>query len=190
MTGLTYFKRYRMEMDLRGSLPPLAELPEGYFFIPWDDGLISRHAEVKFQAFRGELDADVFPSLCTIEGCVKLMETIRHRPGFLPGATWLLAHGIDYCGTIQGLRDASGWGAIQNVGIVTDHRGRGLGRLLLLKALYGFKSAGVAKAVLEVTARNHGALQLYRRVGFQCRQTVYKPIAADLAPVAEPMLVR
>lgn len=190
MTGLTFYKRFRMEMDLRGSLPPLAEPPDGYFLIPWDDGLLPRHAEVKFASFRDELDCDVFPSLCSIEGCVKLMESIRHRSGFLPGATWLVAKGIDYCGTIQGVRDSYGMGAIQNIGVVPEHRGRGLGKQLLLKALYGFKSAGVHRAILEVTARNSGALQLYRQIGFQCKRTVYKPMAVDPVQVAEPMLVR
>lgn len=190
MTGLTFYKRFRMEMDLRGSLPPLVEPPDGYFLIPWDDGLLPRHAEVKFASFRDELDCDVFPSLCSIEGCVKLMESIRHRSGFLPGATWLVAKGIDYCGTIQGVRDSYGMGTIQNIGVVPDHRGRGLGKQLLLRALYGFKSAGVHRAILEVTARNSGALQLYRQVGFQCRKTVYKPMAVDPVQVAEPMLVR
>jgi ribosomal protein S18 acetylase RimI-like enzyme len=190
MTGLTYFKRFRMEMDLRGSLPPLPELPEGYFALPWDDGLLGRHAEVKYHSFREELDGDVFPNLCNIEGCVKLMETIRHRSGFLPGATWLLAYGIDYCGTIQGVRDSYGLGAIQNIGVTPEHRHKGLGKQLLLRALHGFKAAGVFRAILEVTARNSSALQLYRRVGFQCKQTVYKPIAVDPVQVAEPMLVR
>lgn len=190
MFGLTYFKRYRMEIELRGALPPIPELPDGFFFLPWDDGLLARHAEVKYHAFAEELDTTVFPSLGSRDGCLQLMEAIRFRAGFLPGATWLIASGLDYCGTIQGVRDASGVGAIQNVGVVPEHRGRGLASALLTQALHGFKLAGVHKAMLEVTARNSAALDLYRRLGFRARRTVYKPIQLEIPAVADPVMAR
>src|SRR5262245_56996740 len=112
MTGLTYFKRFRMELDLRTALPAVPKLPEDYYFIPWADGLLQRHAEAKWQAFRDEIDTAVFPSLADQPGCVQLMEAIRYRVGFCPGATWLLARRLEYCGTIQGVRDQNGHGAI------------------------------------------------------------------------------
>src|SRR5947209_262067 len=118
MTGLTYFKRYRMEMDLRQALPREPEMPFGYFFMPWDDGLLFRHADVKHAAFRDETDSALFPSFSSVEGCRKLMEAIRYRHGFVPGATWLIAHGPDCIGTVQGVRDREGVGAIQNVGVI------------------------------------------------------------------------
>jgi ribosomal protein S18 acetylase RimI-like enzyme len=185
MTGLTYFKRFRMERDLRADLPPLAEPPEGYFLLPWDDGLMARHAEVKHLSFREEMDSTLFASLATLEGCQRLMEAIRYRSAFVPGATWLAACGPDYCGTIQAVRDAAGCGAIQNIGVTPGHRGRGLGTVLILHALHGFRSAGIARAVLEVTARNSMAIELYRRLGFQCRRTIYKPVLGAAEPVAE-----
>jgi hypothetical protein len=185
MTGLTYFKRYRMELDLRPALPAEPVLPAGYFFIPWDDGLLERHAEVKFAAFRDEMDTAVFPSLATAEGCRRLMEAIRYRAGFVAGACWLAARGTEYCGTIQGIRDHLGNGAIQNVGVVPHHRGRGLGTALIVQALHGFRAAGLRTAALEVTARNTEAIALYRRLGFRARRTVYKPALAAPDAVAE-----
>ena len=64
----------------------------------------------------------------------------------------------------------------QNIGIVPEHRGRGLGSLLLLKALQGFQRARLQKAFLEVTAQNSGAIKLYRRLGFLKARTVYKVV--------------
>src|SRR4051812_12319774 len=131
MTGLTYCKRYRMELDLQSVLPPAPTLSDDFYFIPWDDGLIRRHAEVKFAAFQGEFDSGVFPSLGSRDGCFRLMEAIRYRTGFVPGATWLVARGTDYCGTVQGVRDGFGVGAIQNLGVVPEYRGRGLAAALM-----------------------------------------------------------
>jgi ribosomal protein S18 acetylase RimI-like enzyme len=186
MTDLRYFKRYRMERDFGPPLPPVPPLPDAYFWLPWDDALIDAHASAKFASFHTEIDAQVFPSLGSPTGCGQLMRAIRLKPGFLPGATWLLACGHEYCGTVQGVRERSGWGAIQNLGVAPAHRGRGLGEALMLQALHGFRLAGLPGAFLEVTAQNDAAVRLYRRLGFRCRKTVYKAVeSATYALVAE-----
>ncbi len=182
--GLTYFKRYRMELDLARPLFPVPQLPSGYALYPWDDALIDSHAEAKYQSFCLELDANVFPCLGEREGCRRLMREIVSREGFIGEATWLLATTLDggsptYCGTVQGVRDANGYGAIQNLGITASHRGRGLGTILLHASLDGFRRAGLRRAFLEVTAQNTGAVQLYQRLGFLRIKTVYK--AAEVA---------
>ena len=48
----------------------------------------------------------------------------------------------------------------------------------MLKALEGFKRAGLVRAYLEVTSQNDGAIRLYRRLGFSKVRTVYKVIEA------------
>ena len=174
----TYIKRYRMELPLR-DLPPVPELPRGFAWLGWRDDLLDAHAEVKFACFRDELDAFVFPSLGHRAGCGDLMWNIASRATFVPEATWLLASPFGACATVQGLRDKYA-GAIQNLGVTPDHRGRGLGQLLLLKALHGFRRAGLRAAYLEVTASNVPAVRLYRRFGFRATRTIYKAVA--LAP--------
>jgi hypothetical protein len=149
--------------------------------VPWDDSLIACHAEIKFRSFLDEIDATVFPSLGDRNGCYRLMSEIRRRSGFVPEATWLIGCPAGYCGTIQGVRERTGHGAIQNLGVVPEYRGRGLGSALLLQALSGFSRAGLGRAILEVTAQNDAAVRLYRRLGFRHRKTTYKavdPIAA------------
>lgn len=184
--AVTYFKRYRMECDL-ARLFREPELPSSYVLLNWDESLLLAHAETKYQCFRMELDANVFPCLGDREGCRRLMGEITRRHGFLQSATWLLqwrgqrSDEYEYCGTIQGIIDADGIGSIQNLGIVPGHRGRGLGSCLMFRALVGFRQMGLRRATLEVTAQNSGAIRLYHRLGFRTIKTVYK--AADLACV-------
>jgi ribosomal protein S18 acetylase RimI-like enzyme len=186
MTPIRYFKRYRMELDLTQPLPPVPSLPDGYYWLPWDDSLVAAHARAKHASFNAEIDSQVFPSLATEDGCAQLMRAIRLKPGFLPGATWLLASGADYCGTVQGVRERTGKGAIQNLGVAAGHRGNGLGTALLLQALHGFRRACLPTAVLEVTVENEAAVRIYRRLGFRCRKTVYKTVeSAIFALIAE-----
>lgn len=181
--GMTYFRRFRMEINLRSPIFTPPSLPRDYQLVEWSSGLVDAHAEAKFHSFCYEIDANVFPCLGEREGCLRLMREIAKRDGFLEEATWLLVceHGPDefeYCGTVQGVRD-SDYGAIQNLGITMSHRGRGLGTHLLHRALRGFQEAGLQKAYLEVTAQNTGAVKLYHRLGFRRAKTVYK--AADVA---------
>lgn len=177
---LSYFKRYRMEIDLVAPLPPTPELPADLRWIAWDDSLLAAHAEVKAACFADEIDSVVFPNLGSCDGCLRLMREIRHKSGFRPQATWLLAAGDEYVGTIQGVAERFGVGAIQNLGIIPAHRGRGLGTALLLQALHGFRQTGLALARLEVTAENASAIRLYRRLGFRFKKTLYK-VADPLA---------
>lgn len=184
-----YFKRFRMEADLT-VLPGSQPLPSGYRFVPWNEALVDVHARTKFRAFRDELDAIVFPCLGDLVGCRRLMHEIRGKSGFLPAATWLIACGsapesLQWCGTIQGVAERGGIGMIQNVGVVPGHRGLGLGRCLVERALAGFRMHGLCRGALEVTVDNTRAVRLYQRLGFRRRRTVYK-VVESIAP--EPAL--
>jgi len=182
VTSVCYFKRYKMEVDLNAL--PAPELPAGFRFVGWHEALIEAHAEVLFASFHQEIDSVVFPSLGDRNGCTCLITEISRRWGFVPGATWLLEGPAGPCGTVQGARERSGLGAIQNVGVAPPYRGRGLGQALVLRALHGFYAAGFGQAQLEVTAQNDGAIRLYRRLGFHCRKTLYKAVPDPRASCA------
>lgn len=184
MTRTVYFKRYRMERDL-GSVPSVTPLPTGFTWVPWCDELLETHAHVKAWAFAGELDATVFPSLSHVDGCQALMRAIRGKWGFRPEATWLIVGPLGYCGTVQGLTGRLRCGEIQNLGVMPDYRGMGLGQALLLKALNGFAEVGLRRASLEVTANNELAVRMYRRLGFRCYKTVYRAVELNEGPPDE-----
>jgi ribosomal protein S18 acetylase RimI-like enzyme len=183
--SVSYFKRYRMELDLRGRLFHPVPVPAGYRLLPWSPELLQAHAEAKYLSFHGEIDADVFACLGELPSCHRLMEEISQREGFLPEATWLAeyVHGdrshVEYCGTIQGIRATSRLGGIQNVGVTPSHRGRGVGTALLTAAMAGFQHIGLQRAYLEVTAQNERAVRLYKLFGFRRTKTLYK--AVDMA---------
>lgn len=201
MRKYIYFKRYRMEVDLRRSPPGIAgsesmvrpaTLPPGLQWIPWHGSLRDIHAEVKAQSFHDEMDATVFPCLGSLSGCRDLMAAIANKPGFCPAATWLVADTathpdspLDATGgcvaTIQGIVDDEGLGSIQNVGVIHDYRGRGIGRALVLKALAGFASVGIRRIYLEVTARNEPAVRAYRDLGFRSCRTLYRAVEVQEA---------
>jgi hypothetical protein len=185
---LAYYKRLRMEIRLAGRDLTPTPVPDRYFFVPWEESLLDAFAQAKYLSFRSEFDANVFPCLSEFEGCRRLMREIAEKPGFLPEATWLAICSAgsesrsQYCGTVQGVRDKHGLGAIQNIGTAPEHRGCGLGTSLLLRSLDGFRRAGVHRVYLDVTAQNQDAIRLYRRVGFATIGTLYKTVEAAYSP--------
>ena len=173
---ITYYKRFRMEIDLDGAITG-GSLPRRYVWVPWDESLFEQHAE-------GEI-----PELCRRSRCVRV--PLPGRPGRMPpidvrnpsqtrvsaGRTWLVACEEGYVGAVQGVMDRGPIGAIQNVGVLPEFRGQGLGKALVRRALAGFFQAGLQRAYLEVTAQNDGAVQLYReRRDFRRAKTLYKAV--------------
>ncbi len=179
--AVTYFKRYKMEIRLdQIRLDGEPQLVEGFELLPWSSKLVNRHAEVKWQSFRQELDAHVFPCLGEIDGCRQLMREISGRRSFVAEATWLACRKTDFsgeiqpCGTIQGLLSSPRDGAIQNLGVHPECRDLGLGSALLFKSLQGFKEVGCRYVNLEVTVQNTAAIRLYERFGFRNVETLFK----------------
>ena len=123
-----------------------------------------------------------------LPGCRRLMDDIADHEGFVSAATWMVCfegnvfHGPVMCGTIQGLRHTKRVGAIQNVGVMSEHRGFGLGRALIMRSLLGFHSVGVQRVYLEVTAANERAVQLYRELGFRLIRTRYREVETTATP--------
>ena len=179
---LVFFRRYRMQFDLRNHRFDELTPPPNFQLLEWQPRLLTAHSVAKFRSFRNELDANVFPCLGNPDGCQKLMNEITGRKEFLPEATWLLAHAdpereaVINCGTVQGVMDGPNVGMIQNIGIVKSYRGLGLGSLIIRKSLAGFQKAGAKVVALEVTAHNIGAIGLYERLGFKTEKVVYKTV--------------
>ncbi|QDT37142.1 GNAT family N-acetyltransferase [Stratiformator vulcanicus] len=185
---MKYIRRFRMEVRC-DAVSGTSELPDGYRWVRWTPELARRHARVKFLSFRSEIDTRLFSCFETYRGCLKLMNDICRQSSFFPDSTWLIAKQsfVDLstldCGTIQGMRVAEKLGAIQNVGIIRDARGLGLGRALVVKAIEGFRETGAQRVYLEVTADNRPAVALYESLGFRVTRTMFKAARRFSAPV-------
>lgn len=180
--SFNYVKRFRMELNLLRWMSGDLHLPSGYRLVPWHASLTGAHAEVKYQSFHGGIDSQIFPCLGELDGCRRLMSEIKAKEGFLPEATWLIEYvgaGLrqaEYCATIQAVRIQRYKASVQNIGVLPEHRGRGLGTSIIQASLLGLQQVGVTQVGLEVTAENQGAVKLYRRLGFRTVRTLYKSV--------------
>ena len=53
------------------------------------------------------------------------------------------------------------------IALLAEHRGKGLGKYLMLKAHENCKNANVEQMVLDVTIDNNAAYNLYKRLGYK-----------------------
>lgn len=143
-----YVKRFRMELNLARWQYQGLSLPVGYRLVPWHTSLTSIHAEVKYLSFQGGVDAQVFPCLGELEGCQRLMSEIKAKEGFVPEATWLVEfigggiHRAEYCATIQAVRIQKYKANVQNIGVLPEHRSRGIGTALIRASMLGLQQVG------------------------------------------------
>jgi len=188
-----------MQLDLNLPLRK-PSLPDGYHFVPWQPIVQDRHAQVQWRSFRDDMDGRLFSCLRNLAGCRRLLQDTVHHAQFSMSSTWLVVFqpetewpAVD-CAMVQGLARTGATGAIQNVGVVPEHRGFGLGRAVLLKALQGFRNQGAQRATLEVTAGNQAAVQLYLSMGFEVSRVLYRQAevgsvvhGSERAPLAREM---
>lgn len=65
------------------------------------------------------------------------------------------------------LQLVDGLGGIYGLGVLPEHRGKGLGRAILLGAIEKLKEANATEIMLQVAAENATALNLYKSCGFR-----------------------
>jgi ribosomal protein S18 acetylase RimI-like enzyme len=81
--------------------------------------------------------------------------------GDVIGYAFAAVEGYDY----MSLRGPAG--VLHDLIVAPEHRGRGVGRLLLDSALEFLRSRGVPRVVLSTAERNEGAQRLFARMGFR-----------------------
>ncbi len=65
------------------------------------------------------------------------------------------------------LQLTNGLGGIYGLGVLPEHRGKGLGRAILLEAIETLKAASATEIMLQVATENATALSLYKSCGFR-----------------------
>lgn len=164
-----------MELDLQTALIPPAVLPTGFDWQAWRPKHAAAHAAVLYEGFRGELDSELLVSLSRLDSCGETVRMTSFDHRFLPEATWLVTTAESVpCGAIQTVGVGRGVARVQNIAVIPEHRGLGIGRALILKALRQCRGLGIRRVQLDVTELNHPASRLYRSLGFSVRRSYFR----------------
>ena len=129
--------------------------------------LIEEHHEFdsrRFLAARPRTPADYASFLSTQLEDPDVAVLVADQSGDVIGYAYAAAEGYDY----MALRGPAG--VLHDVIVAPEHRGRGVGRLLLEATLAYLKSRGAPRVVLWTAVQNEPAQRLFASAGF--RQTM------------------
>ncbi len=171
--GFQCHTRYFMELDL-GSRAPRARQSEGAAVMRWNPARLALAAAVTQQSYCGETDALICEDYRTRAGCENYLHSLVENPGcgiFLPEASFMAVDERgEPCGLIIGSRISGSGGMIPQIAIHPAYQGRGLGGLLMGRALDQFRALGMRTVGLTVTKKNRRAFEWYQRLGFRIRK--------------------
>lgn len=81
--------------------------------------------------------------------------------------TWLIREHGQLVAFLTLIRPENETPEIRTVGVLADHRGRGLAKSLIQTALQFLQDSGAENCALTVAVNNESALKLYQNLGFQ-----------------------
>lgn len=159
--ALQYLSEARRLHKLGGRLPPVEEPPADPPAIiqPFRPGLDEdAWLEANNAAFAGHAENGGWTRTDIIE---RQSREWFNAEGFR--LAWVDGRVAGFCWT---KRHGPGLGEIYVVGVHPDFQGRGLGRRIVIEALWYLAGVGCTRGMLYVDTANQTALQLYQSLGF------------------------
>lgn len=151
---------------LRGGRIPQLDLAD------WSERLLGQSAVLIRECYADHVDSQINDQYQSLGGARRFLHNTTQHPGagvfFRPAATVAidkLTHEVT--GLCLGSLVQSTTGHITQLCVSPHLRGRGLGSLLLVRAMERFADAGCTALSLTVTASNRSAIGLYERAGFR-----------------------
>ena len=176
--GFHRHPRLFMVLPLRGEQSPPRTpppLPAGIELRKWTEHDFQGAAAVITAAYRGHIDSDINDQYRTISGSLRFLNNIVRFPGcgvFDGDASFCAIHRPSQAmvGLILCSRVKSDVGHITQVCLVPDYRSRGIGEALIATSYSALRKRSFSGLSLTVTEANHGAVELYKRIGFDTKR--------------------
>ncbi len=171
--GFAAFDRVLLSRDLTRPVPPPPPLPVGFALLHPDPADVGALADFAYLAYRGTTDFSIITPDASPESYLRLYRR------FLGGELGLYSPSLSHLlvgpdGETAGVVHTIVFGRdpyIGDLSVAPAHRGSGLGRLLLVRALLAYREAGHTRTGLTVTLQNTAAYNLYRSLGFDVERS-------------------
>jgi len=137
---------------------PKIQIPKGYAIRTYEPGDEVHWAEIINASFGGKRSAE------------DTRKEIMDKPHFAPERLFFATYQGKPVGTACAWReppDETEVGYVHMVGVVPEHQGYRLGRLVSLCVLYSFKEQGLSRAILDTDDHRLPAIKTYLNLGFR-----------------------
>jgi ribosomal protein S18 acetylase RimI-like enzyme len=173
--GFRRFARLFMSIPLRPA--PNFHPPElkGITLRPWLEQDFQPGANVIMQAYAGHVDSDINDQYRSAAGSLRFLNNIVRFPGcgtFDAASSLAAVHTASrtLVGMLLCSRVREDVGHVTQVCLLPEFRKQGLARAMMAACLRSLQDRKFAELSLTVTAANHGAVDLYERLGFHTRR--------------------
>ncbi len=165
--GFETIERVTMVVELPVELPS-SRITKGYEIESWDDVYLGEVSHLIYEGYKGTIDQIVYPELKTIAGTKKMITALINGASgrFDKEISKISFFNSNICGTVL-FTLVKEEGFIPETIVSKDHRGKGLGKALLVKTLEDAIDNNVNKVRLGVSKNNVPAVSLYRKIGFE-----------------------
>ena len=170
--GFTLYTRQFMLLDLNKQLEAQSGVTSGLRLSRWNDRYFDPCAKLIYLAYANHIDGDINDQYRSKSGALRFLKNIILLPGcgqFVPGASFVLhMPGSDeLLGAVLTSEVSPGVGHTTQLCVLPGHQGHGLGRALMITAVDALRGLKFHELTLTVTSINHGAVQLYEKLGFR-----------------------
>jgi ribosomal protein S18 acetylase RimI-like enzyme len=176
--GFRVFPRLFMELPLASAheacdspLPPMADVE----IRGWTEADFQSAAQLITAAYLGHIDSEINDQYRTVGGSLRFLNNIVRFPGcgtFDAAASSVAISRIT--GGVVGLllcsRVRDDVGHVTQVCLQPEHRGRSLGKALMMHCCRNLKRRNFSELTLTVTEANTPAVDLYKHLGFETKR--------------------
>jgi len=154
------------------AVPEPVRIPDEMTLRRWSETDLSAAARLIAVSYEGHLDSHINEQYRTVSGSQRFLHNIVRFPGcgyFDADASLALVERgtTELAGLLLCSRVRDDVGHVTQICVAPQHRGRGLGRLLMVECARALTKRGFSRLTLTVTGSNQHAVSLYEWLGFR-----------------------
>ncbi|HYA97461.1 MAG TPA: GNAT family N-acetyltransferase [Methylomirabilota bacterium] len=174
--GFHLYTRQFMLLPIGPEPSPVPPLSKALRLERWEDRYFEACARLIYLAYADHVDGEINDQYRSRAGAMRFLKNIVLLPGcgqFVRGASFLLRNvaSEEVLGAVLTSEVAPGVGHTTQLCVLPGYQGHGFGRLLMEHSIQALRLKKFHELTLTVTAVNHKAVELYRKLGFKTLRT-------------------
>ena len=173
--GFQRYPRLFMLYPLKGTSETEVPLAPGIEIRRWTEADYQDVASVITLAYRSHIDSEINDQYRSVTGSLRFLNNIVRFPGcgtFDSASSFVAVHRPSRAiiGAILCSRVKDDVGHVTQVCVLPEYRGKHIGEALLSATAGELRRRKFANISLTVTEANHGAVELYKRLGYDIKR--------------------
>lgn len=161
------YQRVKMVYDLKENKIPEFKLDSVYQLSYFTLDKLDQELQIIVDANRNNIDGDIFRQFSSLDAIREFFYSSKMDSNKLRADSPILLRNDKIVGVNIVINQSDTASYIWIVALLPDHRGKGLGKYLMMKAHENCKNANVDQMILDVTVDNIAAFNLYKKLGYK-----------------------